>query len=463
MINGKIWTADSSNPYAEAVAIVADKIIAVGTTDEIETYITEHTKIIDLKKKRVVPGFQDSHTHFIDEAIKTTPLKDPYTPKFKAYNRLAFEFGSFFTGLLHIGVKMLGSTPMDLLPPQQLPNESTSELRLKRGIHELHKMGITTVFELGTDWEHYQFLLSLQDKNELDIRCELYFASRLIDKLIQTGINRHTGDEWVRVLGVKFYSDGWLGPRTCALRESYQDKTFIWQKCPGYTGILYMDQNKANRDILKARLAGLKIATHTIGDRAVEVILNAYENALSLYPDSDHRYTLEHASVLGPDLIERIKMLHVIPSIQFSFATTDMYFVENALGSERTKYTYPWQTLLDNDIICTGGSDFPVEVISPLWGIQRMVTRQDVNAFPEDGWHPEERISVEDALRMITINSAYSSFEEDTKGSIETGKFADIVVLSRDILDIPPTEIAATEVVLTMVGGKIVYERADQV
>lgn len=271
----------------------------------------------------------------------------------------------------------------------------------------------------------------------------------------------YDGDEWLRILGVKFYADGWLSPRTCSLKDQFFDRIFLWQIYPEYRGILFIDQDKANSDILKAHRAGLKIAVHTIGDNAVEVILNAYEKALMEYPDIKQRHTLEHASVLNSDLIYRIKKLNIIPSIQFSFATSDMYFIDKALGQKRSNNTYAWKTLLDNNIMCTGGSDFPNEAISPLWGIQRVVTRQEVNGKPEGGWHPEQCISVEDALKLITINSAYSSFEEDIKGSIEKGKLADIVVLSRDILKIPKNEIADTKVVLTMVGGEIVYVSPD--
>ena len=463
MINGKIWTADNSNPYAEAIAIKDNKIIAVGTTDEIITYLSEKTEIIDLQNKRVVPGFQDSHAHFIKEAVKTNIFQDPYTPEFTEYDEQLSILSASATGSMHIAIKALNSTPMDLdiLSIIPLPQKEIALSRLKRGIDELLKMGITTVFELGTNWAHYNLLLSLKEQKELKIRCELYFASKYLDNLIQSGINRHTGDEWLRVLGVKFYADGWLAPRTCALRDNYSDETFIWQKFSDYKGILFMGQEKANEDILKAHKADLKIATHTIGDMGVEVILNAYENALNLYPDQNHRHTLEHASILSPDLITKIKSLDVIASIQLSFVTSDMYFIEKALSAERAKYTYAWKTLLKNKIKCAGGSDFPIETISPLWGIQRIVTRQDLNGYPEGGWHPEERLTVEEALRLITINSAYNSFEEDIKGSIEVGKLADIIVLSDDILEIPPNEISNIKVELTMVDGKVVYKSDD--
>ena len=222
-----------------------------------------------------------------------------------------------------------------------------------------------------------------------------------------------------------------------------------------------MEQEKINNEVLKAHKAGMRIATHAIGDKAAEVVLNAYENAMHEFPVPDHRHSIEHAEVLAPDLIQRIKELEVICSIQLSFATSDMHFMEKALGSERMRYAYAWKTLLQEGIRCAGGSDFAVEVLSPLWGIQRIVTRQELNGLPENGWYPEQCISVEEALRLITIDSAYNSFEEDLKGSIEVGKLADMVVLSQDILEIPPNQIADTVVEMTMVGGEIAYVWPD--
>lgn len=457
LLNGKIWTADDTQPYAEAIAIKGDRIIGVGNMEEIKNYIANYTKVIDLKGNRVVPGFQDSHTHFLaTAAIANRSTGNPFEPQYEEHDERKAYVTRFAIGTTHVATKALNSTPMDMpaIPPTPPPEYMLDGIRF--GMDEILKMGITTVFEAGADIEHYEALKMMEEKGELKIRFELYFASRNTDEVIERGFKCGDGGDWVRVLGVKFYADGWLGPRTCALREKYNDTIYPWQAVYD-KGILFMEQEKANNDVLKAHKAGLKIAAHTIGDRAVEVMLNAYENALRQYPVDNHRYTLEHAQVLSPDLIKRIKELKVIPSIQLSFATSDMHFAEAALGPERVKWAYPWKTLLDEGIRCAGGSDFSVETISPLWGIQRIVTRQELNGEPEGGWHPEQRLTVEEALRLITIDSAYNSFEEKIKGSIETGKLADIVVLSQDILEIPPNKISETKVEMTIVGGKIMY------
>ncbi|MFC1889900.1 amidohydrolase [Thermodesulfobacteriota bacterium] len=459
LLDGHIWTADDDQPSAESVAVRGDRIIAVGSTSGINQYIHPRTRVIHLNGKRVVPGFQDAHTHFIAIAAEMDPSgENPFSPQFVAYNEFRSRLTRGAMGLVHLAIRLLGSTPMDLpcfLPCASPPEEAIPGIRF--GMRELAKMGITTVFEAGADWEHYEALARMKDRGDLKVRCELYMASRHLDELIDRGIKKEHGDEWLKILGVKFYADGWVGPRTCALGEGYLDETFPWQWNPDYRGVLYMDQEKANRDILKAHRAGLKIATHSIGDRATTVILNAYENALHESSLPDHRYTIEHAQVLTPELIQRIRELEVITSIQLSFATTDMHHAEEALGPERTQYAYAWRRLLDAGIRCAGGSDFPIETLSPLWGIQRIVTRRDLNGEPEGGWYPDQCITVEEALRLITIDSAYNSFEEETKGSIEAGKLADLVVLSQDILEIPPDRIAATDVEMTMVGGEIVH------
>jgi len=462
LLDGKIWTADEQNPAAEAVAIKADEIVAVGSTSEIRKYVGSDTQVISLQGKRVVPGFQDSHSHFLAAASLLDPLtgRNPFEPVYSEYNELTARFTRLLLGLSHHFVNWMGWTPLDILiiPPAS-PEQALSGIRF--GMQELLKMGITTMFELGAHWEHYEAVSLLKERGELKLRCELFLTPEHLDELVERGITRHDGDEWLRILGIKLYSDGWLGPRTASLREPYADREFFWQNDPEYSGILYFDQEEINNDVLKAHEAGLKIATHAIGDKASEVVLNAYENALYHLPNPDHRHTLEHAQVLAPDLMKRIKKLGVICSIQLSFATTDMHFAEKALGSERMSHAYAWKTMLDEGIRCAGGSDFAVEVLSPLWGIQRIVTRQDLNGLPENGWYPDQCLSVEEALRLITIDSAYNSFEEDIKGSIEVGKLADLVVLSQDILEIPPNQIADTVVEMTMVGGEIAYVWPD--
>ena len=172
----------------------------------------------------------------------------------------------------------------------------------------------------------------------------------------------------------------------------------------------------------------------------------------------DARLRVEHAQILDADDVSRFAELGVIPSMQPTHATTDMHWAADRLGEARTEFAYAWRSLLDSGIPIAGGSDAPVESVQPLLGIFAAVTRQDLEGWPEGGWHPEQLVTREEALRMFTYDAAYSVFEEDLKGSLEPGKLADIVVLSRDIMTIPAEEILDTDVLMTILGGKVVFE-----
>jgi predicted amidohydrolase YtcJ len=211
--------------------------------------------------------------------------------------------------------------------------------------------------------------------------------------------------------------------------------------------------------ILRGLEAGFHTTTHAIGDRANRVVLDAMEKALEEAQVTDARLRIEHAQVLDPADVPRFAELGIIPSMQPIHCTTDMHWIADRVGEERSQYAYAWRTLLDSGLRIPGGSDAPVEPVQPLPGIYAAVTRQDRDGWPEGGWHPEQRVSREEALRMFTIDAAYAAFEEDIKGSITPGKLADIVVLSKDIMTIPAPEILETEVLMTILGGKIVYEK----
>jgi len=191
-------------------------------------------------------------------------------------------------------------------------------------------------------------------------------------------------------------------------------------------------------------------------------MLKAYTQVLGDKITEDHRWTIEHASVMGEDLIPLWKGTGIIASIQLSFATSDCGFSKKALGEKRYKYCYAWKTLLANEIQCVGGSDYPIEIVSPIWGIQRIITRKEINGKPEEGCNLEQQINIEDALKLVTKNAAFNSFEEDIKGTIEEGKLADLVVLSDDIVewgmkDDYKQKIHEIEVDMTIIDGKIAY------
>jgi len=252
--------------------------------------------------------------------------------------------------------------------------------------------------------------------------------------------------ERLTIRSIKMMVDGALGSRGAALLEPYSDE-------PGNRGLVITDQATLETVAKMAVAAGFQANTHAIGDRANRMVLDAYQAAGA----TNRRFRVEHAQIIAPPDLPRFKELGIIPSMQATHATSDMRWAHLRLGEDRLKGAYAWQTFLKMGVRVANGSDFPVESANPLWGFYASVTRQDHAGEPKGGWSPEEKMTREQALKSWTLDAAYAAFEEREKGSIEAGKIADVVVLSRDIMTAPPKEILDTKVRLTILGGKIVY------
>jgi predicted amidohydrolase YtcJ len=285
----------------------------------------------------------------------------------------------------------------------------------------------------------------------------LLVRTHLLKDLEQRRFDRQllTGDHHLQILGLKILQDGSLGASTAALKQPYSDE-------PNSRGILMYRQKKLNELVQQAHAAGFPVAIHAIGDRACETALNAIEAAQKKLPEKRLRDRIDHCQVLNPTLKRRLAQLKLIASIQLSFATSDMHWAEKRLGKRRTKWSYAWRKLIDSGVRCAGGTDCPVEVIDPLIGIQRIVTRQEINDYPPRGWRPEERLTVEEAIRLVTLDAAYATSEEDVKGSIEPGKLADLVVLSANPMKVPTNAIKDIKVVMTIIDGKVVYRSEEE-
>jgi predicted amidohydrolase YtcJ len=264
----------------------------------------------------------------------------------------------------------------------------------------------------------------------------------LLDELVDLGLLTGFGNDMVKIGFVKIFADGSLGARTAALKEPYSDK-------PETKGMMLYTQRKLNELVLKAHSAGLQLAVHAIGDRAVEAVLKAFRKTLKEHPREDHRHRVEHCSVLSPRLIRRMKRLGLIASVQPHFAVSDFWVVDR-VGNDRARWVYPFKTLVQEGLIVASGSDCPVEKIDPLLGFWAAVARKTV---------AEESLTVEEALKIYTLNAAYASFDEDKKGVIEAGKFADLTILSDDLVKIPPDRIRNVAVEMVLADGKIVYPR----
>jgi predicted amidohydrolase YtcJ len=323
----------------------------------------------------------------------------------------------------------------------------------------LARLGLTGAHDAGVSFEDVELYKELVAEGALPIRLDVMLrvagAGPELDAILAQPPQIGLGDYQLTVRTIKVFADGALGARGAALLEPYSDS-------PAESGLLQNSEDDLHALVKKSMQAGYQVAIHAIGDRGNRIALNAIERAMKEFPGSDARHRIEHAQILSLEDIPRFARLGVLPSMQPVHAPTDMGFAESRVGPQRMRGGYAWQSLLDTGARVVGSSDtpaFPIDYTNPLWGIHAAVTRQDQNGRPAGGWHPEQRVSRLDALRMFTINAAYAAFADDLRGSITAGKLADITVLSKDILTIPEAEILQTEVVMTIVGGRIVYRR----
>lgn len=264
-----------------------------------------------------------------------------------------------------------------------------------------------------------------------------------IEELRATELHDTSPDSMCKVGAWKIICDGSLGGHSAVMYEPYSD-------APGMSGILVWSESELEKMIREAHSRGMQLAIHCIGDRMSDIVLGLLEKAVAAYPRTDHRHRIEHASVIQPELIRRARNLGVIMSVQPPFIYSEHTWVAKRLG-ERTKHVYPFQSLLEEGLTVCAGSDAPIESADPILSIYSAVNRL--------GLTPEEAISVEDAIKMHTINAARAAFEEDIKGTVEAGKLADLVVLSQNPLAMPPERLRDLTVEMTMVGGKVIFSR----
>ena len=530
LVNGNLVTMDTANPRAQAIAIKGDKILQVGSNEEIKKLIGGETESIDLGSKTVIPGLIDAHLHFmglgsarmqlnfvgtaskeeiIDQVAKRVaelqkeewvtgrgwdqndwPVKkfptykdlDPVSPNNPITLRRVDGHASWVNSL---ALKMAGideKTPdppggkiirdpstgkpigvlidraqglvSSLLPPPTRERQKEMALLAAK---ECLSLGLTGIHDAGAGKETIDLYRELIDTGGLNFRIYAMIRgpSDFADAYMDEGPEVGYGDNRLTIRSIKISADGALGSRGAALLEPYSDD-------PGNRGLITFDEERAYKTMVKALRSGFQVCIHAIGDRANRLVLDLYERAFKEVPEAqDHRFRIEHAQILHPDDLPRFAPLGIIASMQPTHATSDMYWAGDRLGTERLAGAYAWKSLLNTGVVIAGGSDAPVEDANPLWGIYAAITRQDHKGWPEGGWYPEQRVSREEALKMFTINAAYTAFEEETKGTLTSGKLADMVVLSDDIMTIPPARILQAKALMTILGGKVVYKTED--
>ena len=325
---------------------------------------------------------------------------------------------------------------------------------LKAAIVKAQRAGLTGIHDCEGELAFTAFQ-ELLKQGELGLRVLMHIPATSLDHAIGLGLRTGFGNEWLRIGGVKIFADGALGSRTAAMLAPYKDE-------PHNLGIVVTPKEELRELVRKASRAGLSVAIHAIGDRANRDVLDVLEESRRCGEGMGLRHRIEHVQLLHLADIPRLAKLGVIASMQPIHATSDMDMVERHWGEERARGAYAWRSLLDAGTVLAFGSDCPVETLDPLVSIHAAVTRRRADGTPgPEGWHPEQRISVEEAVWAYTLSAAYASGEEREKGSIAPGKLADLVVLSQDIFAIPPMGILETEVEATILNGQFVYRRKE--
>ncbi len=356
-----------------------------------------------------------------------------------------------------------GGTPTGVLVDnaQELVGRTIPELpaaerraAVLAAVKEANRWGLTGIHDAGVDPVTLSVYEELAGRGEYALRNYVMISSAdaSLDRYLPRGPQSalHDGRVWIRA--IKIVSDGALGSRGAALLEPYSDEA-------DQRGLVTTPEEKIREIAERALRSGFQVNTHAIGDRANRTVLDAYEAALREVPTADHRFRVEHAQILHPDEIPRFAELDVIPSMQASHQTSDMYWAERRLGETRLLGAYAWRSLLDQGVIIPNGSDFPVEAVNPLISFHASVSRQDAENYPAGGWYPAQRMTRDEALKSMTLWPAVAGFQEEVLGSLSPGKYADFVVLDRDIMRVAPEDILATRVLATYLGGKAVYER----
>jgi len=322
---------------------------------------------------------------------------------------------------------------------------------IENGLTHANSLGLTSV-QTSAGLAEYRMFEDLKKEGELTLRIYAWQYLDQLDTLQKLSIQSGDGDSLLRVGFLKSFIDGSLGSGTALLFEPYDD-------APTQTGLIQYQETEFQQKISSAHEAGYQTGTHAIGDKGVNIVLNAIEYAQQQNGVKPLRHRIEHAQIVTDQDFTRFAELEVIASMQPTHCTTDLRFCEQRIGIERSKRAYAWRTFVDNNVSIAFGTDWPVEPLDPMRGIYSAITRKNIESdSPEQGWFPEQKLTLTEALKFYTVGSAYASFEEDLKGRIEPGKLADIIVLDNDLYAIEPEELLTTRVRYTIFGGKIVYE-----
>lgn len=521
-MNGNIWTGVEGGARAEAISIKGDRITAVGSNQEVIAFKGGNTKMVDLAGQLVVPGFTDSHTHFMwggfqlgSIDLRNVESQDEFVHLIDKYAQTVpegtwIEGGDWdhelwggelptrhwvdavtvdrplFIGRLDGHMSLANSKALELAgitaetpdPPGGLivrdpftgeptgivkdeaqslvgaviPEPSSDEMdaALERAMDFAVSRGVTQVHDMCS-WEDFNTYRRADAAGKLKLRVYAVPWYTNWERLIAFTEENGKGNQWLRWGGIKAMMDGSLGSRTAWMYDPYRDD-------PSTSGLVVMADTVKFREILRASdKSSLQLMIHAIGDRANDWILSEFEAVANENGHRDRRFRIEHAQHLTPDAILRFASLGVTASMQPYHIVDDGSWAAKRVGEKVLKGTYAMRSLLDSDVKLALGSDWTVAPLSPVLGIYGAVTRHTRDSMNPEGWYPEQKISVEEALRGYTSGAAYAGFQEDVSGTLEQGKLADFVVLSEDLTAIEPLNIRDVKVIRTVVGGEDQY------
>jgi predicted amidohydrolase YtcJ len=520
----RVWTGNPAQPWAEAVAAQGERILAVGSAEQVLRLVGPDTQIIQAHGGMLVPGFIDSHVHFTAGGVGLASVQlrdaanreefvqriadytaglepgewilegiwdhqnwggelptrewiDAVTPNNPVWisrldghmglaNSLALQLAGVdsnvedveggtivrgedgaLTGVFKDNAMELVASAIPAPGEAQLDKivEAASAFVASKGVTSVHDMSYVGLPEV----EAYR---RARDNGRLKTR--IYSAIPLASwQVLQEELARNgPGDEWVRIGGLKGFMDGSLGSHTAAMLEAFTDS-------PEDKGFMLQDPAVMETLVSDADAAGLHLIVHAIGDSAIRTLLDIYQRVASENGPRDRRFRVEHAQHIHPDDVSRFGSQDVIASMQPYHAIDDGRWAEKVIGPERSRTTYAFAALIHSGARVVFGSDWSVAPPTPLEGIYAALTRRTLDGANPDGWVPEQKITLEEALKAYTVDAAYSSYEENIKGSLEVGKLADFVLLDKDLGAIPPEDIASVQVLQTVVGGRLVFSR----
>ena len=547
--NANVYAMDADGTRAEAIAVKGERILGVGTTEELQKRFTVKESV-DLEGKTILPGFIDAHAHLLslgfsrmtldlvgtssevqvaaliqEQVNRSSPEQwirgrgwdqnlwpSKRFPTYEVLDRVSGDHPVYLERIdghaawVNVrAMELAGITDKTEDPPggkiirdargnptgvfidaamglvtRSMPPASEKELEqaLSIAVKECLQYGITSVHDMGAGLAEIQLYQRMIDRGEFPFRVVVAIdgPGETWEHFLANGPIHDYGEGRLSVRAIKMYIDGALGSRGAALVEPYSDD-------PTNRGLTLTTEDDLKKVVDQALSRGFQVCTHAIGDRGNTIVLDAYESALKANKEGDHRLRLEHVQVLFPGDIPRFRQLGVIPSMQPTHCTSDMFWAEARLGPSRVRWAYAWQSILSTGVMIAGGSDFPVENPNPLLGLYAAITRQDQRGVPanagevkkyfqlskegiqdpaafEGGWYHKEKMTREQAVRAFTSWAAFAGFQEKSVGSLEEGKLADFIVLSDDVLTINPQEILTAVVERTVLAGKEVYRRA---